>query len=65
MTPSRTFAARSFRCMLQVLPSHQTVAMPTSALLMSSSVMPVPYSIACDAPCDFNWVTRELNLFNF
>ena len=26
---------------------------------------PVPYSIACDAPCDFGWVTRALNLFSW
>ena len=41
-TLSRTFAARSFRCILQVLPSHQTEAMPTCGFFMSASVMPVP-----------------------
>jgi hypothetical protein len=41
-TPSRTFAARSFRCMLQVLPSYQTLAIPTWALSMSSSLRPAP-----------------------
>ena len=34
-------AARSFRCMLQVLPSYHTLAMPTWALSMSSAVRPV------------------------
>ncbi len=28
-TPSFTLAARSSRCMLQLLPSNQTLAMPT------------------------------------
>ena len=32
----------SFRCMLQVLPSYQTLAMPTCGLCMSASVRPVP-----------------------
>jgi hypothetical protein len=41
-TPSRTDAASSFRCMLQVLPSYQTLAIPTWALFMSSSLRPVP-----------------------
>ncbi len=40
-TPSFTFSARMLRCMLQGLPSYQTLAMPTSALFMSASVMPV------------------------
>jgi hypothetical protein len=40
-TPSFTFAARSFRCMLQELPSYQTEAMPTCALSMSASLRPV------------------------
>ncbi len=59
-TPSRTFAARSLRCILQVLPSYQTLEIPTSALSMSSRFRPVAYSIACDAPCDLGWVIREL-----
>jgi hypothetical protein len=41
ITPCLTFAARSFRCMLQGLPSYQTLAIPTWALSMSSSVSPV------------------------
>ena len=41
-TPSLTSAARSLRCMLQVLPSYHTLAMPTCGLSMSSSVRPVP-----------------------
>ncbi len=40
-TPSLTFAASSSRCMLQGLPSYQTLAIPTWALSMSFSVMPV------------------------
>ena len=40
-TLSLTAAARSFRCMLQGLPSNQTLAMPTWALSMSASVRPV------------------------
>ena len=40
-TPSLTFAARSWRCMLQGLPSYQTLAIPTWALSMSASERPV------------------------
>ncbi len=40
--PSLTFCASCSRCMLQVLPSYQTLAMPTWGLFMSASVMPVP-----------------------
>src|SRR5687768_4330077 len=54
-TPSLTLAARVLRCMLQVFPSYQTLAMPIWALFMSASVMPVPYSMACDAPWDRGW----------
>src|SRR4029077_2805486 len=61
-TPSLTRAASLLRCMLQVLPSYQTLAIPTWALFMSASVSPVPYSIACEAPCDLGCVTRELYL---
>src|SRR5687768_4462868 len=64
VTPSLTFSARSRRCMLQGLPSNQTLEMPTCGLDMSSSVRPVAYSIACDAPCDLGCVIRELYLFN-
>ena len=60
LTPSLTLAARSFRCMLQVLPSHQLLTMPTSALTMSADVSPVPYSMAWDAPWLFGSVMREL-----
>lgn len=41
-TPSFTFSASLLRCMLQVLPSYQTLAMPIWALFMSSAVIPVP-----------------------
>ena len=40
-TPSFTFSARSRRCMLQLLPSYQTLAIPTCGLSMSASVRPV------------------------
>ncbi len=51
-TPSLTRAARSRRCMLQVLPSYHTLAMPTSGLARSSSERPVPRSMAWEPPCD-------------
>ena len=63
-TPCFTFAARSRRCILQVLPSYHMLAMPTCALSISASVIPVPYNIAWDAPCDFTCVIRELYLFS-
>ena len=40
-TPFFTSSPRSLRCMLQGLPSYQTLAMPTCGLFMSSSVRPV------------------------
>ncbi|OAD19731.1 hypothetical protein THIOM_004621 [Candidatus Thiomargarita nelsonii] len=36
ITPSLTFVAKSSKCILQVLPSYQTLAMPTWALFISS-----------------------------
>ncbi len=42
--------------MLQGLPEYQTDEMPTWALDMSDSLMPVAYSMAWDAPCDFGCV---------
>ena len=39
-TPSLTFSARSSRCMLQLLPSYQTLDIPTWGLSMSASVSP-------------------------
>ena len=59
-TPSFTFAARSSRCMLQLLPSYQTLEMPTCAFAKSSSVKPVAYSCAWEAPWLFGWVMRRL-----
>ena len=59
-TPSLTVVARSFRCMLQGLPSYHTLAMPTWALFMSCSVSPVAYNMACDAPCERGWVMLAL-----
>ena len=63
-TPCFTFAERSSRCILQVLPSYHMLAMPTCALSISASVIPVPYNIACEAPWDFTCVIRELYLFS-
>src|SRR5690606_38107336 len=59
-----TRAARSFRCMLHVLPSLPVLAMPTCAFPMSSSVKPVAYSMALEAGCDTISVRRELYLFS-
>ena len=52
VTPALTCPARSSRCMLHGLPSHHTLAIPICALCISAAVMPVAYSIACDAPCE-------------
>ena len=59
-TPSFTFAARSSRCMLQLLPSYQMLAIPICALSRSASVNPVAKSWAWDAPWDLGWVMRAL-----
>ena len=59
-TPSFTASARPSRCMLQLLPSYQMLAMPIWALSRSASVNPVAKSWAWDAPWDFGWVMREL-----
>ena len=56
-TPRLTSSERSRRCMLHGLPSYHTEHMPTCALDMSDSVMPVAYSIACEAPWDAGWVS--------
>ena len=40
-TPSLTLVARSSRCMLQLLPSYQTLAMPICALSKSAFSNPV------------------------
>jgi hypothetical protein len=55
-TPRLTSSERSSRCMLQGLPSNHTEHIPTCALDMSDSVMPVAYSIAWEAPWDAGWV---------
>ena len=49
--------------MLQVLPSHHMLAMPTCGFCKSAGVRPVPYSIACEAPWLRGCVIRELYLF--
>jgi hypothetical protein len=53
VTPSFTFSASESRCILQGLPSNQTLEIPTSAFAMSAGCRPVAYSMACDAPWDF------------
>ncbi len=63
-TPSLTFSARCNKCMLQGLPSYHTLAMPTCGFAMSGSVMPVAYSMACDAPCALGCVMWELYLLS-
>ena len=50
--------------MLQLLPSYQTLAMPTCGLFMSSAVIPVAYSIACEAPWLLGCVIWLLYLFS-
>ena len=50
--------------MLQVLPSHHMLAMPTCGFCRSVGVRPVPYSIACEAPWLRGCVMRELNLLS-
>src|SRR5258706_5409292 len=62
-TPSLTCAASVSRCMLQVLPSHHMLQIPTCGFCRSAGVRPVPYSIACDAPWLRGCVIRELYLF--
>ena len=42
LTPALTASANSNKCMLHVLPSYQTLAIPTCGLFMSASVIPVP-----------------------
>ncbi len=64
-TPRFTTAAKSLRCMLQLLPSYQTAEMPTSALSRSARLRPVACSIACEAPCEAGWVIRLLYLLIF
>src|SRR5438477_375240 len=63
-TPSLARAARSFRCMLQGLPSNQQEAMPTCALSRSCARSPVAMSIACELPCTAGWVIFDEYLFS-
>ena len=53
------------RCMLQGLPSYQTLAMPTWGLFMSSSVRPVAIEHRLRGALDSGWVMRELNLLSW
>src|SRR4029078_5940445 len=50
-TPCFTIFARSFRCMLHVLPSYPILHTPICGFFRSSSVNPIPYNIACAAGC--------------
>ncbi|GAK51090.1 hypothetical protein U14_02332 [Candidatus Moduliflexus flocculans] len=63
-TPRLTSFANSFRCMLHGLPSQPMLAIPTWAFCISSSVMPIPYSIACEPTCERFCVNCALYLFN-
>mmetsp|Transcript_4092 Transcript_4092/g.7511 ORF Transcript_4092/g.7511 Transcript_4092/m.7511 type:complete len:146 (-) Transcript_4092:42-479(-) len=49
--------------MLHGLPSYQTEQTPTCGLFMSSSLSPVAYSMAWEAPCDLGPVKARLYLF--
>lgn len=51
--------------MLQGFPECQTDEMPTWALFRPSSVMPVAYNIACEAPWDLGWVIVAEILLSF
>ena len=42
--------------MLHGFPVYHTDDIPTWALFNPSSVMPVAYNMACEAPCDLGWV---------
>src|ERR1700761_8658209 len=64
-TESLQIWERSRRCMLHGLPSYHTDEMPTCALDMSSSLMPVAYSMACDAPWDLGCVMAADTLLSF
>ena len=48
-TPFLTSLAKSFKCMLHVFPSYPMLTIPICAFFKSSSVKPIPYSIACAA----------------
>src|SRR5437763_2145565 len=65
VTPSLTFAASLLRCMLQVFPSYQTLAMPTWALFRSSGDKPVPRSMAWLPPWLLGWVILAEYLLRF
>mmetsp|Transcript_20682 Transcript_20682/g.48645 ORF Transcript_20682/g.48645 Transcript_20682/m.48645 type:complete len:205 (-) Transcript_20682:386-1000(-) len=62
-TPSLTYSESSRRCMLQGFPSYQTEQIPTCGLSMSSSVMPVAYSMAWELPWTAGWVRTRLHRF--
>jgi hypothetical protein len=51
--------------MLQGFPEYQTDEIPTWALFKPSSVMPVAYNMAWEAPCDLGWVMAAETLLSF
>lgn len=46
-------------------PVYQTDDMPTCALFNPSSVIPVAYNMACEAPCDLGCVIAAETLLSF
>ena len=50
---------------MQGFPEYHTDDIPTCALFNPSSVIPVAYNIACEAPCDFGCVMAEETLLSF
>ena len=50
---------------VEALLGARELAIPISGLPISSGFMPVPYSIAWDAPWDLGSVIRELVLLSF
>ena len=62
-TPCLMVFAKSFRCILQVLPSYPMLTTPTCAFFKSASVNPIPYNMACAAGCVGSCVIVLLYLF--
>ncbi len=63
-TPCLTTFARSFRCILQGLPSQPVLAIPICALFRSSRVRPMACSMAWAAGRLGSWVIVRLYLFS-
>ena len=51
--------------MLHGFPVYHIEEIPTCALFNPSSVMPVAYNIACEAPCDLGCVMAAETLLSF